>query len=179
MNEISVEDRVNLVLRAAAGETHTLLAIEYNNAHPGQIIHNYDINNLMMRFKSTGMVLSSKEAKSMCRKCKSRSFDQNDVDMVLHTMNDNPHTSINRTSLITGVPASTTQRIMKDSGLFPYKMTIMQELTPLDFVSRLEMCQFFRTRFQTDPNFQRKIIFTDEALFHVNGTVNRHNFRYF
>lgn len=179
MNSISIKDRVDLVFRAAAGETHAALVNEYNNAHPDRPIHTYDIKNMIKRLKNTAMLYTSSEAKQLCKKCNKSPINQEDTDKVLHTLNENPHSSVSRTSLITGVPEYLTYKIMKRRGLFPYKMSVMQQLNDNDFTMRMQMCHFFIEKFSQDPDFHKKIIFSDEALFHVNGTFNRQNLRYF
>lgn len=97
----------------------------------------------MQQFKTTGVILSSEESKKFSKNGNGQeNFDSDDIDKVLHVINENPHSSISRTAFITGVPKSTTQKILKNHGLFPYKMSVLQQLNPNDYVLRTQMCNF-------------------------------------
>jgi hypothetical protein len=56
-----------------------------------------------------------------------------------------------------------------------YKLQLLQALKPDDKVKRNEFC----TQMQTDmeDEFATRLIFSDEATFHLSGKVNRHNIR--
>jgi len=70
------------------------------------------------------------------------------------------------------------QRILKWIKFHPYKIPLVQELNEDDFdetnfVSR----DFMMQRIDGEPNFLFNIFFLDEAIFEVNGNVNRYNCR--
>ena len=44
-----------------------------------------------------------------------------------------------------------------------------------DFAARLEFCNNVIRRTQRDRNFVEKLAFSNEATFHLNGSVNSHN----
>jgi hypothetical protein len=52
----------------------------------------------------------------------------------------------------------------------------LQALNPQDQNLRLQFCVDFRQRLEED-GFAEKLVFSDEATFHVCGKVNRHNVR--
>ncbi|EFN87724.1 hypothetical protein EAI_08587, partial [Harpegnathos saltator] len=56
------------------------------------------------------------------------------------------------------------------------KIVIIQELMEDDFDRRTQFCEEIMNRI--DTNFLNFIVFSDEALFEINGSVNRHNCRY-
>ena len=58
--------------------------------------------------------------------------------------------------------------------MHPYKMVIAQELSDRDFETRVTLSQDLL------PNVPRTavLLFSDEAHFHLSGTVNKQNFRY-
>lgn len=58
----------------------------------------------------------------------------------------------------------------------PYKLQLLQALKPTDKLKRLEFSIFMQEAMQ-DENFASRLVFSDEATFHVNGKVNRHNVR--
>ena len=55
----------------------------------------------------------------------------------------------------------------------------LQELTPPDFVNRLEFCRDILRCYQDDPNWHKRIVFSDEATLHLSGDINRHNSFYY
>ena len=52
---------------------------------------------------------------------------------------------------------------------------LTHELLGDDFDRRKEFCEEILQLTADDPNFLSRILWTDEAKFHVNGVVNRHN----
>lgn len=58
--------------------------------------------------------------------------------------------------------------------MHPYKIVVTQELFPRDLETRTTLCRdLLRNVPRTDV-----MLFTDEAHFHLSGTVNKQNFRY-
>ena len=53
-----------------------------------------------------------------------------------------------------------------------------QFLTDGDDDRRIEFCETMLNKCNTDPAFLRKITFSDECVFALNGTVNKHNVHY-
>lgn len=87
--------------------------------------------------------------------------------------------SIPRRSQELGLSQTTTWRILrKDLGLHPYKIVLTQELKPLDHRKRREFADFALEQLENDNDFFKKIIFSDEAHFHLSGAVNKHNCRF-
>jgi len=72
---------------------------------------------------------------------------------------------------------STVRRILhKDLGFHPYKMTILQTLNEGDYEQR---SAFAELMFEIiEENEDAIIMMSDEAHFHLNGSVNKQNFRY-
>ena len=69
----------------------------------------------------------------------------------------------------------TVQRALKDMGLHVYRPVLLHALHEDDHDRRLEFCELFQRMHVDDPNFILKIIWSDEAVFKLNGTINRHN----
>ncbi|CAB3225130.1 unnamed protein product [Arctia plantaginis] len=73
----------------------------------------------------------------------------------------------------------TTWRILwLDLGLHPYKIVLAQELKPSDHCISREFADYALEMMEADDDFHRKIIFSDEAHFWLNGFVNKQNCRY-
>ena len=99
-------------------------------------------------------------------------------DTVQEAVSADPNVSIRQIAMDTGISKSSVGRCMKKLNLHPYSYTMVQELTGDDDDRRLEFCEWIRQRVSTNDNFYKQIVFSDEAVFHVNGTVNRHNLHY-
>ena len=94
---------------------------------------------------------------------------------VLLLSEHDPTTSQRQASRESGVSLGKVNSILKDDGLHPWKFTSVQELKTDDQPKRLEFCHVITERQRRDPNFVQNICFSDEATFHINGSVNRHN----
>ena len=58
-------------------------------------------------------------------------------------------------------------------ALHPYKIKLTQKLKPLDHQKRRMFVNWAEQQLENDSNFYRKIIFSDEAHFWLNGFVNK------
>lgn len=65
--------------------------------------------------------------------------------------------------------------LTKRLHLHPYKVTVVQELHPLDYGKRVRYCEWFNENVNDDLLDQT--FFTDEAWFHLSGYVNSQNYR--
>ncbi|GFV27615.1 transposable element tc3 transposase [Trichonephila clavipes] len=87
-------------------------------------------------------------------------------------------TSVRRVEEALDLPCSTVQKIMRNILLYyPYKLKFVQELLPRDFETRHLFSQQFLARLQVDLEWPWNILWTDEAHFHLDGSVNTHNCR--
>jgi len=63
--------------------------------------------------------------------------------------------------------------LLQELKMHPYKIVVTQELFPRDLETRTTLCRdFLQNVPRTDV-----LLFTDEAHFHLSGTVNKQNFR--
>ncbi|XP_055307310.1 uncharacterized protein LOC129571528, partial [Sitodiplosis mosellana] len=58
----------------------------------------------------------------------------------------------------------------------PFVLT--QELEPMDHGNRRDLVEWVKGKEAADADFLKKVIFSDEAHFHLNGYVNRQNCRF-
>ena len=61
--------------------------------------------------------------------------------------------------------------------LKPYRIQLLQALHDGDMQKRIEFCTFFLEKSEEVEQFFYRIIFSDEATFHLNLKVYRHNVR--
>jgi hypothetical protein len=60
----------------------------------------------------------------------------------------------------------------------PYKLKLVQQLSPNDYVLRVAFARKISQEMGNDSEFLHNLFFSDEAHFHLDGAVNHHNFRY-
>lgn len=90
---------------------------------------------------------------------------------------NDPNQSIPRRSQELGIAKTTLWRILrKDLTLHPYKIRLTQELKPMDHSKRRTFTDWALEKMRQDDQFHRKIIFSDEAHFWLNGSVNKQNY---
>jgi hypothetical protein len=95
------------------------------------------------------------------------------IAAVTESVADSSGTLIRRRSQQLDIPISTMQRILtKDLHLHAYKIQLTQELKPTDHVQRREFVNWVLENQKVDCNFSKKIIFSDEAHFQLDGHVN-------
>nr|CAI5850329.1 unnamed protein product [Callosobruchus analis] len=77
-----------------------------------------------------------------------------------------------------GVSETTLRHILKnDLHLFPYEVQLTQKILTTDRARRLEYAQTVVRMTDTEPDFRKKILMTEEAHFTLSGSVNRQNCR--
>ena len=77
-----------------------------------------------------------------------------------------------------GIPRLTVGQILKQK-FHSYKLQILHHLTEDDPNRCIEMCEWFSAKLNENIRFiENCVLFNDEALFYVNGEVNRQNVRY-
>ncbi|GFS48265.1 uncharacterized protein TNCV_2296521 [Trichonephila clavipes] len=75
-----------------------------------------------------------------------------------------------------GVPYSTVWNVLrKVVHFFPYKIRHNQQLMANDREKRLTFALTFLARVEAHASWPWKILWSDEAHFHLSGTVNTHN----
>lgn len=102
----------------------------------------------------------------------------NRVVVILGMVHINPHVSASQIERQVGIPKQTALRILRKCKYHAYHITLTQALTPADFIARVQFCQWALQRIQQDHDFFKYVLFSDEATFKNDGTLNRHNCHY-
>lgn len=103
--------------------------------------------------------------------------DDNRINILAY-LQINPHASIRCLVEELGISKSTIQRVLKNQRYHPYKIHLVQGLTPRDPDQRLTFIARMNDYIDEDVHFLNRILWGDESRFHNNGTVNRHNCHY-
>ena len=80
-----------------------------------------------------------------------------------------------RLSATLGISKSSIYVILKELKLKPYIPRLVQGLRDDDFDRRLEFCEQWLGMVAMNQDFPEKVLWSDEAKFHLNGAVSRHN----
>lgn len=100
------------------------------------------------------------------------------IAAVNESVQEDKNVSIRHRAQELGLCASTLWKILrKDLGLRAYKVQLVQQLEWHDHPRRRTFADWALNKLKDDPHFYRKIIFSDEAYFWLNGYVNKQNCR--
>lgn len=100
------------------------------------------------------------------------------IEAVAESVRENPSTSTRHRSQELNISRTSLRRILrKDLGMTPYKVQLVQELKPHDHPLRFRFARWANEKLHDDVDFAQKIIFSDEAHFHLGGYVNKQNCR--
>ncbi|PNF36342.1 hypothetical protein B7P43_G00512 [Cryptotermes secundus] len=114
--------------------------------------------------------------------CKRKSTDRPNVPYetvksVRESFVRSPQKSTVRASRELGLPQQTVWTNLRRRLHFkPYRLQLLQQINPEDYGRRLEFCVTMQEAVE-DEDFAAKLIFSNEAIFHLSGKVNHHNVR--
>lgn len=175
MQRYTTEERIQIVqiyyenARSVTNTIRRLRVVFHQNHVPSDTA----IRNLMAKFELTGSVL---DVKTPLRHRNVRSVEN--IARVNESVTESPKTSIRRRSQQLAISRSSLQRILaKDLRLHAYKIQLTQELKPRDHHHRRIFANWILEQTELDDEFGNRIIFSDEAHFHLGGYVNKQNCR--
>ena len=128
------------------------------------------MTNLIQRFESTASchdLPRSGRPKSAC--------DNVHKELVATAFARSPQKSTRRAEQELGISQTSIVRNLKAANLKPYRPHLLHQLNDDDHDRRVQFCETFQQLCAEDPTFPEKIIWSDEAIFKLNGQVNRHN----
>jgi len=91
---------------------------------------------------------------------------------------ENPHLNTRNTNQQHDISRMAVQKILKKIKFYLYKINLVQKLNKDNFDRRMEFCKLIMKKIDNDPNFLFNIVFSDEATFELNDSVNKHNCRF-
>lgn len=101
--------------------------------------------------------------------------DQTTKDEVSSILEREPQTSPRQMSSNLNISRTSVRRIYKSLGFKPYIPRLVQELNEDDPDRRIEYCETFLSLLENEPDLVHRVIWSDEAVFKLNGHINRHN----
>lgn len=160
---LHLDDRLSL--RKIANRFHQLFP---NRPKPSP----YGISKMISKIRSTGSVFNRPKS----GRPRTATDEANEV-MVLGSVINKSQQSIREIAIETGNSTTSVWRILHRHKFHPFGIKLTQELDEADFNKRLDFCELMERKIR-DPDFLKKVCFSDESTFHLNGYVNRHNCRY-
>ena len=106
------------------------------------------------------------------------SVSEDVVDKIRDVYLSSPKTSTRRVSQRLQMPQQTVWKVLrKRLKMKPYKLQLLQHLKRTDKTKRATFCMDMQENIDNEDGFLEKVIFSDEATFHLSGKVNKQNVR--
>ena len=172
---LSIAERVEIVL--IVGDGHTSLreaANIFNHRHPDYSVTKNTVHNIMTKFKETGSVADSKRS----GRPRTATNEENQIN-TLAVFQRSPIKSPQKAADEIGISRSSVLRILKLHKYHPYICQLIHGLDEEDEFTRMDFCQWGIESLESNTLDHFHICFGDEAIFSLNGHVNRHNCRYY
>ncbi|GFV28233.1 DUF4817 domain-containing protein [Trichonephila clavipes] len=127
----------------------------------------------MERFRTTFTLIDNSHPQR-CRTVRTEEA----IATVERSIEEDPNDSIRHRAQELDLCPSTLWKILrKDLGLRAYKIQLVQELKPNDHQARRRFVEWAQNEIAVVPDFHKRILFSDEAHFWLNGYVNKQNCR--
>ncbi|KAJ3662182.1 hypothetical protein Zmor_006538 [Zophobas morio] len=141
-----------------------------NRRHP----HQHVFHRLLHRAREEGSFQPSRKGRAGAP----RNVRVGAEEQVLENMEADPRRSVRCVAQMSGCSRSTTHRILQERRLHPYHYTRVQHLRPTDYPRRVHFAQWLLRQNELNPDFSRRILFTDECSFSQEGMFNTHNWHF-
>lgn len=173
--KLSETQRIDILIMIGCGDkTRTQMEVcaLFNDKYPDrEPIAQSTVSKIEKKFRETGHV------RDLPKGSRKPVAENTKLDVLLAFQED-PHTSSRQVALDNNIHHATVLATLKKEKWHPYKVVLVQELLEDDFDRRIQFCDIMMEKNNTDPMFLRKVLFSDEATFLLNGHVNRQTCRY-
>lgn len=173
--KLTETQRIELLIMIGCGDktrTQKEVCELFNNKYPNRVpVSQSTVSKIEKKFRETGHV------RDLPKGSRKPVPEHTEVDIML-AFEEDPHTSSRQVALDNNVDHVTVLRTLKKEKWHPYKVVLVQELLEDDFDRRIQFCETVMEKNNRDPMFSKKVLFSDEATFLLNGHVNRQTYRY-
>lgn len=172
---LSEAQRIEVLIMIGCGDkTRTQLEVRemFNAKYPDRPISQATISRIERKFWEAGHVSDIPKSGSNVQ------IDEETQLDILLSIQEDPHRSTRQLARENNVSKTSVLRLLKKQRMHPYKVFPVHELNECDGDRRLEFCERIMDLCQLNPHFSNRILFSDEATFCLNGTINRQNCRY-
>lgn len=162
----TINEKVELVLLRGDGHlTYNEVSDVFHERHPNRPKPTASaIQKFIQLFKTTGSVIKQKH-----RSC---AWSEAEEINVVAAFSHCSRTSIRTVAANSGISTWIVHKILKKNNLRPFKPTKVHKLFPQDFGPRIDFALWIFNKVGDDPNFVRRLMITDECIFHTNGMVS-------
>lgn len=162
-----------IISYGAAGNNARAAAIHYANRFPLRRHPNHATILDLLRRGRGGF---------LHRQRRNRRYDDPDDPEILTVLGMvfmNPHISQRRICRTLNMTYGTVNRILKANHFHAYHISLHQALTENDAQGRVRFCRWAQEQIVRDRQFFNRVMFSDEATFKNDRTINRHNCHYY
>lgn len=170
---LSKEEKVEIILLCGENTPSRQVADIFNSRHPNRNVNHTTVTRLLNKFKETGSINNNFKKPHANAKVPTEIEEE-----VCLTVVENGKTSIKQLSTSLDVPCTTVQKILKKNNFKPFKPKFINTLMERDFIPRFEFSAWYQGEYEENSQFPLNILWTDEATFSSNGTVNSQNCRW-
>lgn len=163
------------IMNLARNRTYQAAAEFFNNRHPNRArpLHEITVARLFKKLREQGDLNRKKRTKSNQAIVATTAFKNEVAQRFQH----NPHLSTRNAARQMDTSQWKVWSVLKDLKFYPYKKSKHQKLKPGDPPRRKQFCDQLLRIFASNPDYQKKILWTDEKQFYMNGCFNRQNYR--
>ena len=166
--------RLTIELYYENGKNANLTVSSFRRAYPAhRTLCRSTVLRLVAKFEEHGTM--EDRLKGHCGRKKSIRVPSN-INTLAQIVQRNPQASIQCLHAQTGFKKTTICKMLRmDLHMKPYIPHPVQALKTPDAAKRVKWAEDFLDAVELDYTYPEYILWTDEAIFHLNGTVNRHN----
>lgn len=169
--EFTLDQRVSLIKLWYQYESNQSVNEEFQELYPGVAPPSrVGLYKLRKKFETTGSVCDAKRS-GRPKSVTTPEAMQEIAQAFVHS----PKKSTRRASLELDISRRSLQRMMHKLKLKPFIPRLVQSLTEDDPDRRLQFCELLLNQAANEEGFLEKLFWTDEAMFKLNGHVNKHN----
>jgi hypothetical protein len=166
----SLEEKIQIVILYVKFENCEEVRRQWKNYFDSNAPDPKTIKHLYERFQQTGSVADLPRSGRP-----STSATPERLEEVQFLIEQNPRTSVSAGAAALDIPRSSYHALLKKLDLHPYRPQRVPQLLDDDWDRRTEFCDTMLIRFHENPTLLDHILWSDESMFYLNGTVSRHN----
>jgi len=169
-NMASQEEKAFCVLRSEVSRSVITVQREFRARFRKYAPCRNNITRWYRQFVETGCLCKDKSPGRSC-------VTDDNTERVREAFLRSPRKSVARASRELDMPKMTVWKMLRKRLCFkPYKMRLVQALTPADKLKRRDFYEEMQLKME-ENYFVERLIFCDEATFHISVKVNVHNVR--
>lgn len=173
MNEHTFRDYANMVLIYGEARCNGRAARRlYMQRFPDRPSPSHKVfGRVFQRLQETGTFRINRVNCGVRRNRRTLGFEE----QVLRRIDQNPSISSRNIGHTMGVNHVSVWQVLREQQLHAFHVQRVQELSPDDFLSRINFSRWFVQRCQLQAHFPRFVLFTDESCFTREGVFNSRN----